>query len=181
NNGSGSGSVGSPGTAKNVITAGAAEDVQPFGAADLCGIDDTGADSANDIIFFSSRGPCTDGRIKPDLMAAGTHVSGGVAPAPRQHANPPGQPNGEAHSCLDASGVCAGPGSNFWPLNQQWTTASSGTSHSTPLIAGAALMTRQYLINTTGNTPSATLLKAYLMNAARYMTGQDANDDLYSS
>jgi hypothetical protein len=181
NSGSGASTVGSPGTAKNIISAGAAENAHPFGAADACGIGDTGADSANDIIFFSSRGPCTDGRIKPDLVAAGTHVSGAVAQAAGQHAEPPANLNGQQLACFDASGVCAGPGSNFWPLGQQWTTASSGTSHSTPLIAGAALMTRQYLINTTSITPSATMVKAWLINSARYMNGAGANDNLYSN
>ncbi|HEY8209200.1 MAG TPA: S8 family serine peptidase [Myxococcaceae bacterium] len=182
NSGSGAGTVGSPGTAKNVITAGAANNVHPFGAADQCNVPDTDADSANDIVGFSSRGPCTDGRIKPDLVAAGTHVSGGVAQSAGQHANPPGNPNGEQLACFDATGVCAGPGtSNFWPVGQQWTTASSGTSHSTPLIAGAALLARQRIINTLFFTPSATLVKAWLINSARYMTGSAANDNLYSN
>ena len=35
----------------------------------------SGANSANDIINFSSRGPCTDGRAKPDLCAPGAGVS----------------------------------------------------------------------------------------------------------
>jgi hypothetical protein len=62
-----------------VITVGAAEGVQAFGGSDFCGIGDSGADSANDIIFFSSRGPTDDGRQKPEIMAPGTHVTGGVA------------------------------------------------------------------------------------------------------
>ncbi len=81
NAGSGAGTVGEPSTAKNVITVGAAENVQAFGAADGCGVADTGADNANDIIGFSSRGPTADGRRKPDIVAPGTHVSGGVAQA----------------------------------------------------------------------------------------------------
>ena len=40
NAGSAASTVGSPGTAKNVITVGAAENVQPFGGADGCGISD---------------------------------------------------------------------------------------------------------------------------------------------
>ncbi|MEI9959971.1 MAG: S8 family serine peptidase [Limisphaerales bacterium] len=71
--------VGSPGTAKNVISVGAAENVQAFGGSDASGVSDSGADNANDIIYFSSRGPCSDGRIKPDICAPGTHISGGVA------------------------------------------------------------------------------------------------------
>ena len=50
NNGSGDTTIGSPGTAKNLITVGAAEDVNPFGGSDGCGTPDSGANSANDII-----------------------------------------------------------------------------------------------------------------------------------
>jgi hypothetical protein len=78
NDGSGANTVGLPGTAKNVITVGASENVQAFGGADGCGVGDNGADNANDIIGFSSRGPTADGRKKPDIVAPGTHVSGGV-------------------------------------------------------------------------------------------------------
>ena len=60
NDGSGASTIGSPGTAKNVITVGAAENVNPFGGTDGSGIADSGANNANDIISFSSRGPCTD-------------------------------------------------------------------------------------------------------------------------
>ena len=79
NSGPGTKTVSSPSTAKNVITVGAAENVNPFGGSDLCGIADSGADSANDIISFSGRGTTSDLRIKPDIMGPGTHVSGGVA------------------------------------------------------------------------------------------------------
>ena len=85
NDGSTSGSVTEPATAKNVITVGASENVNPFGGADGSGITDSQANSAMDIVSFSSRGPTHDGRIKPDIMAPGTHVSGGCAPGePRE-------------------------------------------------------------------------------------------------
>jgi uncharacterized protein (TIGR03382 family) len=181
NSGPGASTVGWPSTAKNVITAGASENVHPFGGADLCGIGDTGADNAMDIISFSSRGPTADGRKKPDLMAPGTHVTGGVAQADGQRANPPANPNGQALSCFDASGVCAGPGNSFFPVGQQWFTSSSGTSHSTPAIAGGAALVRQYFINQGMAPPSPAMTKAYLMNSARYMTGAGANDNLWSN
>ncbi len=146
NDGSGANTVGEPGTAKNVITVGAAENVNPFGGADGCGIDDTGANNANDIISFSSRGPTSDGRKKPDIMAPGTHVSAGVAQA--SIASPTGSGTGAQLACFDGSGVCGGTGgSNFFPAGQQWYTASSGTSHSTPAIAGVAALIRQHFIN----------------------------------
>ena len=182
NAGPGAGSVGTPGTAKNVFTSGASENVQAFGAADGCSTADDEADSAMDVASFSSRGPCADGRKKPDLMAPGTHVSGGVAQAAGQQASPPAVATGQALACFDATGVCAGPGtSNYWPLAQQWYTASSGTSHSTPAMAGGAALLRQYFINQGMTPPSPAMTKAYLMNSARYMTGTSANDTLYSN
>jgi hypothetical protein len=181
NSGSGPNTIGSPGTGKNVFTVGAAENVHPFGGADQCGIADTGADNANDVISFSSRGPCDDGRIKPDIQAPGTHISGGVF----QVASPPAA--GDADACFDASGVCGGPAAspNFWPTTsptqQEWTTASSGTSHSTPAMAGAAALLRQWFLNHSKAVPSPALNKAWLMNSTRYMTGVGANDNLYSN
>ncbi|MFL5343349.1 MAG: S8 family serine peptidase [Hyalangium sp.] len=181
NGGPGANSVGTPGTAKNIITVGASENVHPFGAADLCGVEDSDADSLNDMAFFSSRGPTADGRKKPDIVAPGTHISGGVAQVDGQRDPNPGNPNGQALSCFDAGGVCGGPGINFFPAGQQWYTASSGTSHSTPAVAGGTALVRQYFINQNMAPPSAAMTKAYLMNSARYMTGSGANDNLFSN
>jgi PKD repeat protein len=193
NAGSGSGSVGAPGSAKNVITVGAAENVRSLNIAnggndasgnDGCVEPDTGADNANDIISFSSRGPCADQRKKPDIVAPGTHITGGVA----QNSPPPNPAGiGSALACFSASGVCAlqgsglGSSSNFFPLSQQFFTESSGTSHSTPALAGCCALLRQYFINNGLNAPSPALTKAYLMNSARYMTGVGANDSLWSN
>ncbi len=180
NAGSGPGTVGEPSTAKNVITVGAAENVNPFGAADGCAIDDTGANDANDIISFSSRGPTSDGRKKPDIMAPGTHVSAGVAQA--SIASPTGSGTGAQLACFDGTGVCGGTGgSNFFPAGQQWYTASSGTSHSTPAIAGSAALIRQYFINQSLTVPSPAMTKGLMLNSARYMTGVGANDSLPSN
>lgn len=177
NSGSGAQTVGAPASAKNVITAGASENVQAFGAADQCGVADSGANSAFDMINFSSRGPAADQRKKPDLVAPGTHVSGGVF---QQNAVSTG--NGQASSCFTAGGVCAGPGvNNFFPVGQEFYTASSGTSHSTPIIAGAAALVRQHFINQALTPPSPAMTKALLMNSTRYMTGTGANDNLWSN
>jgi len=181
NSGPTAGSVGSPATAKNVITVGASENVHPFGGADACGIADAGANSLMDVISFSSRGPTADGRKKPDIMAPGTHVSGGVSQAAGQRASPPANPNGQALSCFDATGVCAGFGSDYHPAGQQWYSASSGTSHSTPAVAGGAALVYQYFINQGVTPPSPAMAKAYLMNSTRYMTGAGANDSLFSN
>lgn len=168
--------VGSPGTAKNVITVGAAENVQAFGGADGSGVSDTGADSANDIIYFSSRGPCTDGRRKPEIVAPGTHVSGGVGQQTRTVTG-----TGTALSCFNGSGVSGGVGSSFFPTGQQFYSASSGTSHSTPGVAGGCALIRQYFINQGWAVPSPAMVKAFLVIAARYLTGVSADDTLWSN
>ncbi|HEY6803935.1 MAG TPA: S8 family serine peptidase [Pyrinomonadaceae bacterium] len=180
NDGSSQGTVGLPGTAKNVITVGAAEGVQAFGGADGCGTADNEADSVNDIVGFSSRGPTADGRRKPDIVAPGTHISGGVAQA--SIASPTGSGTGAQLACFNATGVCAGPGgSDFFPAGQQWYTASSGTSHSTPAMSGYAALIRQYFINNALTPPSPAMTKAMMMNTARYMNGTGANDSLPSN
>ena len=179
NSGAGAQTIGSPGTAKNVITVGAAEDVNPFGSSDGCGVADSGANSANDIIGFSSRGPTTDGRKKPDIMGPGTHVSGGAPQAVL--AVPAGSGNGTHLGCFNGGGVCGPVGSNFFPAGEQWYTASSGTSHSCPAVAGAAALIRQHFINQGLTPPSPAMMKGLLMNSARYMTGVGANDTLFSN
>lgn len=63
NDGSGANTVSAPATAKNVITVGASENVRQTGT-DGCGIGNTGADSANDIISFSSRGPVNSSTLR---------------------------------------------------------------------------------------------------------------------
>jgi hypothetical protein len=170
-------SISAPATAKNVITVGAAQNVQPFGGEDGCDTPDSQADNANAVLDFSSRGPCDDGRHKPDLVAPGSHITGGAP----QAADP--APDGTASPCFfnDASGVCGGiDGNLFYPNNQQFYTASTGTSHSTPAVTGACALVRQYFINNDLTPPSPAMTKAYLMNSARYMTGALANDTLWS-
>ena len=199
NSGSGAKTIISPGSAKNVITVGAAENVRSLsttnGGKDTVGDSgcstvskpdaDTSADSANDIASFSSRGPCQDGRKKPDIVAPGTHITGGTP-----QTSPPPSPTGtgQALSTFDANGVCGLPGSgttgdtnDFFPLGQQFYTVSSGTSHSTPAVSGACALLRQFFINNNSAPPSPAMTKAYLMNSARYMTGVSANDKLWSA
>ncbi len=185
--------IDSPGSAKNVITVGASANVRSLSIAnggntssgsDGCGETDPNNDSADDIGCASSRGPCKDGRTKPDLVAPGIHITGGVP----QTVPPPSPFSlGSAISCFDAFGVCALPNSgtlgntnNFFPLGQQFYTVSSGTSHSTPVVSGACALVRQYFINNSLNAPSPAMTKAFLMNSARYLTGAGANDDLWS-
>jgi hypothetical protein len=175
-------SINSPSTAKNVLSVGAAENVRAMGGPDLCNNVDNASNNLNDIASFSSRGPCADGRHKPDLMAPGTRVTGGVPQAPDFDPN-----LGSADPCFlnDASGICGGLSLGgtrnlFWPRGQQWFTTCSGTSQAAPAVSGACALLRQFLARTSGAPPSPAMTKAYLVNSARYLTGVAANDTLWS-
>ncbi len=163
NDGSGANTVASPGTAKNVITVGASENVRQTGT-DGCAIANTGADSANDIISFSSRGPVNstggDGRVKPEIVAPGTHIEAGIPQAN-----------------YDGSSVC----NQYFPAGQTLYGWSSGTSHSCPAVAGGAALLYQNFINNSLTVPSPALAKAYLMNSAAYMSGTGAGGNLPSN
>jgi subtilisin-like proprotein convertase family protein len=189
--------VESPGSAKNVITVGASESVRSLSPANLgndpsgndgCNTPDSQANNANDVAAYSDLGPCSDGRMKPDLVAPGTHVTGGVAQTGPAATNGLGL----ALSCFNAAAVAALPGAgacgtpatgntnNFFPLGQQFYTVSSGTSQSAPAVAGACALLRQYFINHASMPPSPAMTKAFLMNSARYLNGAGANDTLWS-
>ncbi len=58
--------VGSPGSAKNIISVGASENNRP----ELGQL----SDNPNTVASFSSRGPTADNRIKPDVVAPGTNI-----------------------------------------------------------------------------------------------------------
>lgn len=160
NDGSGASTIHPPGTAKNIITVGASENYRMTGS-DGCGITNTGADNALDMATFSSRGPCSDGRKKPDLVSVGTHVEGAASQA----------------TGYNGTGVC----NQYWPTGQTLYAWSSGTSHSTPAVAGAAALVRRYCELNGLGTPSPAMVKAYLMNGTTYMSGVGANDTLYSN
>jgi subtilase family protein/Big-like domain-containing protein len=147
----------SPGSAKNTILVGASEGLRV--GLDGCGIDTSGADDINSLIGFSSGGPTTDGRKKPDICAPGTHIQGARS-----------QSRG-----YNAQGVC-GPGN--YPAGQSLYTWSSGTSHAAPAVAGGAAIIRQIFQQSVGRPPSPALIKAYLTNSSSYMNGVLAGDSL---
>ncbi|QIG44951.1 S8 family serine peptidase [Nocardioides anomalus] len=167
NDGAGPTTIGSPGTAKNVLVVGATENVREDGTLDGCA--EGNADDDSDMATFSSRGPTSDGRSKPDVVAAGTHVMG-----------PASQATG-----YTGGGVCGDGGANnrYHPVGQTLYTWSSGTSHSTPAIAGAASLVQNYYgrVLQPGATASPAMLKALLVNAPRYLDGEDTGDTLPSN
>jgi serine protease AprX len=99
---------------------------------------------------FSSRGPCDDRRIKPDLVAPGTEI-------------------------ISAKSSSA-PVRNFWGMVQGSSQYAydGGTSMATPLVSGCAALVRQYFVEVRSHQPSAALLKATLINSTRWLTGADS-------
>jgi uncharacterized repeat protein (TIGR01451 family) len=145
-----------PGTAKNVITVGASESVRASGGQsatpwyyfDLYSHcfasapirDDLVSNNAAGMAAFSSRGPTDDGRAKPDLVAPGINILSN-----RSHV-----PNA----------------STLWGVhatNPNYVY-SGGSSMSTPLVAGAGALAREWLIARGHANPSAAAVKALLLD-----------------
>ncbi len=170
-------SIGSPASSKNCLAVGAAESDRPAGSGGLSSrtfgsawpndfavqpirsdlISTAWDDTHPGMAAFSSRGPCEDGRIKPDVVAPGTDIiscKSRVAGASALW----GSVSGEAGAYYRFSG---------------------GTSMSAPLVSGLAALARQYFDDAHGvASPSAALLKAAIINGAvsmfpgQYGTGE---------
>lgn len=163
-------SVTSPATAKNCITVGACENERPS-FTDTYGEnwekdypvapikDDKLADSADQVAAFSSRGPTTDGRVKPEIVAPGTYI-------------------------LSTRSRFI-PSNNFgwgkFPASKLYMY-DTGTSMATPLTAGALAVLREYLRKTQHiNSPSAALLKATLIAGATRLPGTALKGALFDN
>jgi hypothetical protein len=128
----------SPATGKNVIATGASENA-PNTLAETYGLYADGPDTMCD---FSSRGPCEDGRIKPDLVAPGSWIASA------------------ASRVADESAVA-------WTVIDNLYVYMGGTSMSGPHAAGAAAVFVQYYKSLhTNAVPSPALVKAALVNSA---------------
>ena len=131
--------IGSPACAKNVIATGASENI-PGTLAMTYGLYADGPDTMCD---FSSRGPCADGRIKPDLVAPGSWIASAASQA---------APNEAAIA---------------WTAIDNYYVFMGGTSMAGPHAAGAAAVFVQYYKSLHTNAiPSPALVKAALINSA---------------
>lgn len=128
--------VSTPGTSKNAITVGASQSNRPGKKM---------ADNPSGMASFSSRGPTSDNRVKPDIVAPGTWIS-------------------SARSSLATD-------KHFWGNDESNNKYGymGGTSMATPLTAGATAVVRQFYMEKQGVTPRASLLKATLINGAAAM------------
>jgi hypothetical protein len=161
--------VASPGSAKNVLTVGATENVRvvpPVYGNGNCWPDT--ASNADNVAYFSERGPTADGRYKPDIMAPGTKIQGLAS-------QDPGYNGGSV--CLQ-----------YYPPGQTWYAMCSGTSQATPAVAGSASLIYENYHNllsyqNEGNptTPSPAMLKALVINSARYMASGNYGTDTLPS
>ncbi len=96
NAGPGSGTIGTPGDAKNAITVGAVQDRTTIGAWQF-------SKASPSMAVFSSRGPTSDGRAKPDVVAPGVSVIVARFGSDTQYE----YTNGTSYSSPYTAGACA--------------------------------------------------------------------------
>lgn len=132
----GASTVGSPATAKNVVSVGAGENSDKDGIdGSLVGPD--GSNDLRDIADFSSRGPLADGRFAPTLFAPGTHIAGAAS-------DYRGFTGATVSGRLQVEPGETSADRKYYPAKQNAYTWSSGTSHSAPAVAGALALLYEY-------------------------------------
>ncbi len=113
------------------------------------------------VALFSGQGPTDDGRIKPDLVAPGENICSSRA---EEASNSMG---------TDCSTAFHSDGST------SLHTSLSGASQATPVVTGAAVLTRQYLREELGlSSPSSDLIKAILVHGAEDLGVRNVPNEL---
>jgi hypothetical protein len=131
-------SIYEPGGAKNALTVGASENRRPY--------KDPASDNPSQVAQISSKGPMTDGRIKPDLCAPGTYI------------------------VSTRSTMTSSTAKGLYPGFERYMF-DTGTSMATPFVSGCAALVRQWLVERRGiPVPSAALMKAVLTGGANDMS-----------
>ena len=172
--GQGLSSVATPSNAKNCIAVGASELRDPSTDSPL-------SNGLGNVAWFSSLGPTNDGRIKPDVIAPGSFVMSAYAGLPSYlQSAVSGNSNSKS-------------GSSSGSYQQSCAAISSiGTSMSCPVAAGAALLIRQYFMDSSfwakacntlystcksgAFTPSGYLVKAVLLHSGQQMSTYSTSD-----
>ena len=153
NDGSGMQTIGSPATAKNLLAVGATQNLRTGYPRN-----DHPTGKPEKTASFSSRGPCQDGRVKPDIAAPGVGV---------------------LSTCTTNAGVTYARGMTPDSRYPEYPFAGyaweCGTSMSCPLTAGAMALVRQWLVERRGfdnpeAPPSSALMKAVVMGGAKGTT-----------
>ena len=110
---------------------------------------------AGTVANISSLGPSLDGRIKPDIVAPGINICSGLA----EEAKSP-------------AGFSCGTGSHSDGSPLYMTL--SGSSHATSIAGGSTALVREFLREQVGlNSPSASLIKAAVINGAKDLGASD--------
>src|SRR5262249_43548598 len=99
------------------------------------------ADGPDAMADFSSRGPCEDGRIKPDVVAPGTWIS-------------------------SLRSVYANDDFSWGFISDRYMYEGGTSQAGPPAPGGAAVFVQYYRELNTNRTPSPALVKAALINSA---------------